>query len=169
MSPYCYDGIRITNRNNPPLLKKVGRSHVGILSAKCEQHETQQGSGKSKSFPVKVLFLFLLIENHFVSFFHFDYLWHCCYLFPLQLASCYLFLDCNWSVLITSGQSIPEYSVDCVDRPFRSKNMCEYSQKMKDTQVSLNRTSLLSVVKNPIYLTIILRAIRKRTTLKISV
>ena len=29
--------------------------------------------------------------------------------------------------------------------------MREYSQKMKDTQVSLKRTSLLSVVKNPIY------------------
>ena len=50
--------------------------------------------------------------------------------------------------MITCGQSIPEYSVDCVERPLRSKNMCEYSQKMKDTQVSLKRTSLLSVVKN---------------------
>ena len=33
--------------------EKVERSDFGMLSAKCEQHETEQGSGKSKSFPVK--------------------------------------------------------------------------------------------------------------------
>ena len=40
-------------------------------------------------------------------------------------------------------------------------------EKMKDTQVSLKKTSLLSVVKQPIYLKIILRAKRKRTKAKI--
>ena len=40
-------------------------------------------------------------------------------------------------------------------------------EKMKDTQVSLKRTSLLSVVKQPIYLTTILTAKRKRTKAKI--
>ena len=40
---------------------------------------------------------------------------------------------------------------------------------MKDAQVPLNRESLLSVVKNPIYLTIILREKRKRTNAKMSI
>ena len=39
-------------------------------------------------------------------------------------------------------------------------------RKLKDTQVSLNRTRLLSVVKVPIYLTIILREIRKKANVK---
>ena len=40
-------------------------------------------------------------------------------------------------------------------------------EKMKDTQVSLKKKSLLSVVKQPIYLKTILRAKRKRTKAKI--
>ena len=42
-------------------------------------------------------------------------------------------------------------------------------RKLKDTQVSLKRTRLLSVVKIPIYLTIILREIRKRANVKMSI
>ena len=48
----------------------------------------------------------------------------------------------------------------------------EKVSKIKRTSVksiSLKRTSLLSVVKNPIHLKIILRAIRKRTNVKISI
>ena len=56
--PYCYDAIN-TNRNNSVPLKKVDRSDFGILSEKCEQHEREQGSRESKSFPIKVLYLFL--------------------------------------------------------------------------------------------------------------
>ena len=57
--PYCYDFIPNTNQNNSAPLKKVERSNFGTLSAKCEQHETEQGSGESKSFPVKALIHFL--------------------------------------------------------------------------------------------------------------
>ena len=45
----------------------------------------------------------------------------------------------------------------------------KHFEKMKDTQVSLKRTSLLSVVKQPIYLTTTLRAERKRTKAKTSI
>ena len=48
-----------TNRNNSVPLKKVDRRDFGILSEKCEQHEREQGSRESKSFPIKVLYLFL--------------------------------------------------------------------------------------------------------------
>ena len=42
-------------------------------------------------------------------------------------------------------------------------------ENMKDTQVPLKRTSLLSAVKHPIHLTATLRAKRKRTKAKISI
>ena len=37
--PHCYHAIRNTNRNNSVPIKKG----FGILSAKCEQHGTEQG------------------------------------------------------------------------------------------------------------------------------
>ena len=49
--------LRNINRSNSAPLKKVERSDFGIYFTKCEQQETEQGSGKNKIFQVKVLFL----------------------------------------------------------------------------------------------------------------
>ena len=57
--PSCSYRCLNTNWNNSDPLKKVVRNHFRIFSAKCEQHETKQGSEKSKSFAAKVIFLFL--------------------------------------------------------------------------------------------------------------
>ena len=59
--------LRNINRSNSAPLKKVERSDFGIHFAKCEQHETEQGSGKNKIFQVKVLFLKLSNYKNLVS------------------------------------------------------------------------------------------------------
>ena len=72
LCPYCYDAIRNTNRNNSAPHKKWSESDLGILSAKCEQHETEQGSEKSKIFLVKIsISLSVQLKSYF--FWHFGY------------------------------------------------------------------------------------------------
>ena len=44
---YYSDAIRIKNGSNSTPFKKVEQSDCGIHFAKCEQHETEQGSGKN--------------------------------------------------------------------------------------------------------------------------
>ena len=124
---WCYPQHKSRQSHSAP---KVVRSDFGILSAKCEHHETEKGSGETKSFPVKVLFLFSPIKINFS--YHFGFPWHCCYLLSLQLTPCYLFLDgFNCSTLITCVQLIPEHSAGCVDRSLRSKNASEQNLTAK--------------------------------------
>ena len=54
------DAIRKIHQSNSTPFKKVNQSNFAIHFAKWEQHEMEQGSGKNKTFPVKITFLNIL-------------------------------------------------------------------------------------------------------------
>ena len=57
LSPNYSDAIRKIHQSNSTPFKKVNQSNFAIHFAKWEQHEMEHGSGKNKTFPVKITFL----------------------------------------------------------------------------------------------------------------